>query len=539
MDLRSYVRAIRKRWWLVLIVAVLGGAGGELMNVRATPLYASHVTFYVSSPGAVGTAAAQAEQSAQRRTNSYVELLSSDKLAKTIIADTGLKMSPGLVTREIKGSAEVNTVLLKASVTDPSPARALRIATSIANQFPIMIDRLDNIAATKTVTLNVVSGPSVGHFPVSPRKKLNITIAVMIGLLAGLVLAVLRELTDTTIRSAEMLRDVVGLPLLGSIHFDNSARKAPLIVGGQVRSLRAEAFRHVRTNLQFVDVDHPIKLIVVTSSIAGEGKSTTATNLAIVFAETGSRVLLIEADLRRPRVSDYLGLERAVGLTNVLAGQVAIDEVLQNWGADGLTVLPCGSIPPNPSELLGSQNMVDLLSAMRERFDTIIIDTPPLLPVTDAAVASVLADGVVVVVRYGRTNRAQLAAAVRSLESVDARVLGCVLTMQPAKQAEGRGRYDGYGYYEDAPPKKPAIDVSDLLETEATAKSSDGQRRDDAKEKPKPKDQPTEQDAQGDRAGDKTDNADQQTTQPHSGLGDAEGWQAIHVTKTRGSRGTS
>jgi capsular exopolysaccharide synthesis family protein len=325
-----------------------------------------------------------------------------------------------------------------------------------------------------------------------------------------------------------MLRDVVGLPLLGSIQFDNSARKAPLIVGGQLRSLRAEAFRHVRTNLQFVDVDHPIKLFVVTSSIAAEGKSTTATNLAIVFAETGARVLLIEADLRRPRVSDYLGLERAVGLTNVLAGQVAIDEVLQKWGTDGLTVLPCGSIPPNPSELLGSQNMVDLLSVMRQRFDTIIIDTPPLLPVTDAAVASVLADGVVIVVRHGRTNRAQLAAAVRSLESVDARVLGCVLNMQPAKQTEGRGRYDGYGYYEDAPAKapgtEPVIYVGDLLEPGLRGQHAKGEGSgSDGAESVKPHTQDVA--------------VDPPNTESQTQPGDTEGWQASHMTNVRRTRG--
>jgi capsular exopolysaccharide synthesis family protein len=281
----------------------------------------------------------------------------------------------------------------------------------------------------------------------------------------------------------------------------------------------------VRTNLQFVDVDHPIKLIVVTSSIAAEGKSTTATNLAVVFAETGSRVLLIEADLRRPRVSDYLGLERAVGLTNVLAGQVSIDEVLQRWGTDGLTVLPCGSIPPNPSELLGSQNMVDLLTGLRQRFDTIIIDTPPLLPVTDAAVASVLADGVVVVVRYGRTNRAQLAAAVRSLESVDARVLGCVLNMQPAKQAEGRGRYDGYGYYEDAPAKGSVVDVGDLLDADPGGPDSNGQAHRDTAVIARPN--------TSNRAAEPVETAQAESD---SHPADAEGWQAIHVTKTRGTR---
>jgi capsular exopolysaccharide synthesis family protein len=191
----------------------------------------------------------------------------------------------------------------------------------------------------------------------------------------------------------------------------------------------------------------------VTSSVASEGKSSTAVNLAIVSAETGRRVLLIEADLRRPRAADYLGLERAVGLSNALAGQVPVRDVIQPWGTDGLMVLPSGSVPPNPSEMLGSQNLVNLIADLRTMFDLVIIDTPPMLPVTDGAVASTVADGVLVVVRYGKTTRNQVNASIDSLEAVDARILGCVLTMVPRKGAASTG-YDGYGYYEDDPKKR-------------------------------------------------------------------------------------
>lgn len=453
MDLRSYLRAVRRRWWLVFIVAALGACGGIAVNVHASPLYASRVTFYVSTPASTNGNALEADQFAQRRTNSYVQLLSSEDLANKIITSNDLDVTRGQVMGEISGSARVNTVLLVATVRDPKPARSLRIATAVASLFPRMIDELDNRGKISTVSLNVVSGPTLTHTPVSPRKNLNIAIGLLIGLLVGLLLTVLRELTDTTVRSADAIREAVGIPTIGHIHFDKAAKASPLIVDGRVRSRRAEAFRQLRTNLQFADVDRPVKVIVVSSSVAAEGKSATAANLAIVFAETGRRILLIEADLRRPRVSAYLGLERVVGLTNVLAGQVAIDEALQQWGTDRLAVLPSGTLPPNPSELLGSQNMVDLMAAMRQRFDTIIIDTPPLLPVTDAAVVSVLADGVLTVVRYGKTNRAQLVAGIRSLDAVDARVLGCVLNMQPTKRT--KGGYDGYGYYEDTAVPNP------------------------------------------------------------------------------------
>jgi non-specific protein-tyrosine kinase len=213
--------------------------------------------------------------------------------------------------------------------------------------------------------------------------------------------------------------------------------------------------RQLRTNLQFVDVDHPPRAVVVTSAVPGEGKSTTAANMAITFAQAGSRVLLIEGDLRRPKVAEYLGVEGAVGLTNVLVGQVGIDDVLQPWGRSGLWVLPSGSVPPNPSELLASQNMTELLRDLETRFDLILIDAPPLLPVTDGAVAAARADGALLVVRYGHTTRAQVQLAVESLEAVDAHLLGCVFNMAPAK---GGSAYS-YGYgYEDRPGARPMLD---------------------------------------------------------------------------------
>jgi capsular exopolysaccharide synthesis family protein len=279
---------------------------------------------------------------------------------------------------------------------------------------------------------------------VAPRPVRNYAIALLIGLAAGAAAAVLRETLDTTIRTAQALGDLTSRPLLGTIPFDAGARDHPLLVSEQRHSTRAEAFRQLRTNLQFVDVDRGAQSIVVTSSVPDEGKSATAANLAIVFANAGGRVLLVEADMRRPRVAEYLGLEGAVGLSNVLAGQADVDDVLQRWGPLDLWVLASGALPPNPSELLASQALVDLLDKMRSRFDTIIIDTPPLLPVTDAAVAAVRADGALVVVRCGKTSRAQVRTATQALAAVDARVLGFVFNM--AKSTKDTG---GYYYLPD------------------------------------------------------------------------------------------
>ena len=190
------------------------------------------------------------------------------------------------------------------------------------------------------------------------------------------------------------------------------------------------------------------RVVAVANQKGGVGKSTTAVNLAIALAEAGKRVVLVEADLRRPRVARYLDLEGGLGLTDVLAGQASIWEVLQDWGASGLSVLPSGSSAPNPSELLGSANMVKLLDELRAGFDTVLIDTPPLLPVTDAAVAAVHADGALLVTRHRRTTRAQLTRAVDALNSVDARVLGCVFNMVRPTGTDPGG-YE-YAYYADA-----------------------------------------------------------------------------------------
>jgi succinoglycan biosynthesis transport protein ExoP len=169
----------------------------------------------------------------------------------------------------------------------------------------------------------------------------------------------------------------------------------------------------------------PAKTIVVTSSLPGEGKSTTAINLAITLADAGSRVALIDADLRRPSLAEYMGLEGEVGLTTVLIGQADLRDAIQPWGDSSLHVLPSGQIPPNPSELLGSLSMANLLEQLTNRYDIVLIDTPPLLPVTDAAILATITGGALVVAAADRLHRQQLTDGLGSLETVGARVLGC------------------------------------------------------------------------------------------------------------------
>jgi receptor protein-tyrosine kinase len=204
----------------------------------------------------------------------------------------------------------------------------------------------------------------------------------------------------------------------------------------------------LRTNLQFVDVDTTEKVLIVTSSLAGEGKTTTAVNLAIAHAQAGQRVLLIEGDLRRPRASRALGLDQSVGVTTVLIGKVTLEEATQVHANGTLHVLSSGAIPPNPAELLQSNAMGDLIDRARSDYDVVIIDAPPLLPVTDAAILAAKADGAIIVVRHGRTRRDQVGTSASRLAQVDAAAIGFVINMTPGRRS-GYGYGYGYGYGPD------------------------------------------------------------------------------------------
>ncbi len=446
MDLRSTLRATRRHWWIVLVGVGLAAGGAVLTTAMTVPRHAASVRFFVTTPSQGITDSYQGGLFSQQRVKSYADLLTSERLARSVAAAEGSGLNATQVQRLITAHAVPDTVLLEATVTDTDTARAERIAQAVSAQFLLLVKELETPPGTgaPTVKVEVVAGPTIDPTPVAPQPARNAALGLLLGLVVGVGAAVLREVLDVSIKTAETLQQVADAAVLATVPFDSGAKKSPLVIDGDdAHSARAEAYRHLRTNLRFVDVDRPIRTIVVTSAVPDEGKSTTAVNLALSFASAGQRVLLVEADLRRPRVAEYLSLEGAVGLSNVLAGQADLDEVLQRWGAYDMHVLPSGFIPPNPSELLGSRNMALLLERLQDRYHMIILDTPPLLPVTDAAVLATMVDGTLLVTRSGKTPEARVRTAVESLRVVDARILGCVLTMQPTKKETGYYYYYG------------------------------------------------------------------------------------------------
>jgi len=451
VDLRDYLDILRARWVLIVVTTLLGASAAAVGSMLTTPLYQSCTTRFVSiSDSQLDVATAYTGSLfTQQRVKSYVDGVTSTPVMQSVVEELGIPLTPGQLASKIDVNNPLDTVNLEICATDPNPVQAQRIASATADQFRAFAGTLEQPQAdgSSLVQISQLEAANLPTAPVSPRTEINIALGFLVGLAIGVGAAVLLETLDTRIKSIEVLAKYFDQPLLGVIGYDPEAPKKPLIVQDSPQSKRAESFRQVRTNLQFVDIDHRPRSIVVTSSIPREGKSTTAINLAITIAQTGQPVFLIEGDLRRPKVADYLGIEGGAGLTDVLVGRATVDEVMQPWGASGnLWVLTAGPLPPNPSELLGSQAMADLVHHLEKRA-TLIIDTPPLLPVTDAAVLSQLAGGAIIVIRTGKTRREQVRTAVSGIEGVGGRILGLVMNMAPAKGPDSH-RY-GYGYSYD------------------------------------------------------------------------------------------
>ncbi|MBW3640747.1 MAG: polysaccharide biosynthesis tyrosine autokinase [Actinobacteria bacterium] len=444
MELRDYVRVLRKQWRLIALCVLLAAGTAAVVTMLATPQYRSEVTFFVSTPTDEASTTFAGGAFSQQRVRSYADIVAGPATAQAV-AERLQGVDASDIAEKVTATVVPETVLLEATVTDASPQRAQQIAQGLADRFPDVVTALERPegGGASPVKVSVVEQPMVSSDPVSPKPARNLALALVLGLLLGVGLAVLRETLDNTIKNPDDSLEAVGAATLGAIAYDPQASRKPLIVSDSPRSVRSEAFRQLRTNLQFVQVDGPLRSLVLTSSLPKEGKSTTACNLAIAMAQTGVRVCLVEGDLRRPRIADYLGLESAVGMTDVLIGRVSLDDALQVWGAGMLEVLPSGPLPPNPSELLSSRGMDELMKALEKRFDLVLIDAPPLLPVTDAAILSTLTDGAVLCVRARSTRKDQLNQAAGALRAVDAKILGVVLTMVPTK---GPDAYQGYGY---------------------------------------------------------------------------------------------
>ena len=470
MNLQDFVKLLRNRWITVVVVTFLGLVGGVAISLLTTPQYQASTRLFVSTAsGSSLSDIYQGNRLSQERVVSYAQLIMGQTLAQRTIDKLGLDSSAQQLQSNVKASVKPETVLIDVRILDDSPVRARDIANTLSDEFVGMVRELETppgVGASPDARVIVEQRASIPDEPVIPNTALNVAGGLGVGLLLGIGLAVLRDALDNTVKSREALEEITKVGLVGNIPLDKERRSQTAISFDSDNSAIAEAFRKLRTNLQFLAVDNPPRAIVLTSSMPSEGKSTTAINLALALAEGDQNVVLIDGDMRRPTLAKYLDLVGAVGFSTVLSGRASLEEALQKTRFPGLTVLTAGAIPPNPSELLGSQSARKLLSDLRSQFDYVVVDSTPLLAVTDAAILAAGADAVLIMTRFGHTRRDQLLHAVGSLESVGAPLLGAVFTMVPTR---GHSAYSyNYTYYGEDSAQR----ASRRAPTEASADSS-------------------------------------------------------------------
>jgi capsular exopolysaccharide synthesis family protein len=459
MELSDYLRILRRNWILVAGSTLLGIllSGAVSLSVPATYTAKTQLFVAIQSSGSVSELQ-QGNTFSQARVQSYVKTATTPAVLQPAIANLGLSITPAELAGRITASADLATVLIDISAADASPVQAAAIAQAVADSLIETVDRLEKPSqgGTSPVRLSVITPATAPTVPSAPNTRFNLMLGLILGLGTGLGAAMLRSALDTKVRGESDVRRITDASILGGLAFDADAKKKTLLTQVPPQSPRAESFRQIRTNLQFAHVSHKSKTVMVTSSLPGEGKSTTAINLAIALAQAGQRVALIDADLRRPMVSEYLGLERNAGLTTVLVGSAHLEDLMQPWGDDELYVLTSGQIPPNPSELLGSEAMNTIIGALEREYDAVVVDAPPLLPVTDAAVLAQRVGGVVLVVGSQHVKTSDLEKSLSALEMVKADLLGVVLNMLPSKGPDAYA-YTYYSYEaKAAPTRKPS-----------------------------------------------------------------------------------
>ena len=448
MDIRDYIALLRRSWVILVALTAFGAAAGWGYSALVTPMYSSTARVFVSTSGSDTVAELQQGNSfTQQRVKTYADLVTTAIVLDPVISHLDLALTPEQLSARISATAPLNTTLIEITATDPDPIVAADLATASSEALTSAVQQIETVAdgAESPVRLTLVQPAVPGSAPVEPRTTLNIALGALVGLAIAIALAVLRQSLDTRIRGVKDLEELTDVPVIGGIAFEAKVKTRPLVVHDDPRSPRAEAFRAIRTNMQFLQPVDGRKGYVVTSSLPVEGKSTTAINLATTLADSGLRVLLVDTDLRRPAVARYMDIEGAAGLTDVLIGRATLADVVQQWGRRELYVLPAGRIAPNPSELIGSAAMGALIDQFNATFDIVIYDTPPILPVTDAAVLSKRVGVTVMVTSATTTHRGQLESALNLFENAGVRVAGIIVNMLPVKAGKS-GAYGAYGY---------------------------------------------------------------------------------------------
>ena len=490
LDLRQYFSLFMHWSWLILLAALVAGTASFFISKSMIPIYESSTTVLVNAAPATKATDYSSVLLSGQLTTTYSQMMVNDSVLSQVVVQIGLVNQLGDIKKWITVTPVRNTQLIQVTVKTTDPSFSAKIANAVVTVFAAQIqeiesrrfsqskvtleaqlaevdkqittystqagkaltieekDRLDaKVTQYRQIYSNLVvsyeqlrlsEAQSVSSVvqvesatpnltPVSPKVMQNMLLAALVGLLLAAGVLVAREALDDTIKTPDDISRKFHLPVLGVINHHTPKTDTPITIS-EPRSPTAEAYRTLRTNVNYTSVDQPLQTLMITSAEPGEGKSTTVANLGVVMAQNGKKVIITDCDLRHPQIHSYFGLANHQGLSSLFAHSPEIlKSTRQLTLVDNLTVVTTGSLPPNPAELMGSKKMQSILEAMCQSADVTLIDTPPILVVTDAAVLAQLVDGVLLVVRPGKTRINALRQTLEQLHKVNARVLGIVL----------------------------------------------------------------------------------------------------------------
>jgi len=452
VELRWILSVIRRWLWLIVGCVLLGTVGAFVITSLMPPVYSASATLLVSAASGATASDYNAIFASERLVLTYSQMLNGRLVLEAVIARLGLAETPDELAKRVEVIPVNNTQLIRLNVEHTDPDRAALIANTMAETFIAQIQALKQAREQGNVKVTIAEEARVPEKPI-PRRTLYTTLTALVSAILALGAAFLLESLDDTIKSSDDVSRVLGLSTVGTIGRLAKGQEE-LVIVAKPRSPIAETFRMLCANIRFLSMDKPLRVLLVTSPGPREGKSFAAANLAAAMAQTGLRVATVDADLHCPRLHQLFGLDVPTddngksapwGLTgSLLTG--CTDGKLCSTQTEGLMVLPSGELPPNPVEMMGSQRMRKLLGDLAQQVDIVVIDSPPVLAVSDVVALAPAVDGVLLVVQASRTPRGPAQRAAQSLRQVGANLIGVVLN---AVSPDKGGYYDYQRYYQD------------------------------------------------------------------------------------------
>jgi non-specific protein-tyrosine kinase len=515
VELKDYVRPLRRWWWLILAAALIATTAAYLVTRRQPPIYSTRTTVMVGNAIDNPNPNGYEFYLTQQLANTYADIASRENVRSAVQEALGLEFVPPYTARVVP-----NTQLVELVVTDTDPQRARAVAEEVVRQLSqlsptgqgtqtqarrVFIEeqlgqlesnirntqaeltkRQDQLAtlfsarqiadAQATITglqnklgtlqanyaallantqegalnaINVIEPAALPATPIGPNRLATILMAAAIGMTLAIASAYILEYMDDTLKNPDDVKKSLGVTTLGAVpRVDGAAAGSELAIITNSQSSAAEAYRVLRTNLQFAAVDRPLNTLLVTSPAPSEGKSMTIANLSAALAQAGQKVIAVDTDLHRPRMHKVFGLRNNLGVTTALLQEHPdIDGLLQETALPNLRVMTAGPLPPNPAELLGSQRMQELMRTLKGKADIVLFDSPPVTALSDTAILSAQMDGVLLVVDAGSTRRDLAKRALEALTRVNAHVVGVLLNRMSTQSGGGYSYYYQYGDY--------------------------------------------------------------------------------------------